>query len=183
MNLVRTLDAESEVLSLTDVKNHLRISGTDEDDALRMFISGVRRQTETFLGRTLVTSTWELKLDAFSDEIELPMSPIQSISSVSYIDTDGVSQTFANIQFDRSGRLKPSYGNTWPSTRDQYDAVTITYITGETHAGNVQQDIKNAMLLWVGACDLNRENDAFSQVVEIPNSAKDILSPYRKIKL
>lgn len=183
MNLTRTLDAETEVLSLTDVKTHLRITGTDDDDAIRMFIAAIRRKTETYLNKTLVTSTWEYKLDSFTDEILLPMSPVQSISSVAYIDTDGNSQTFADIQYDKSGRLKPSYSNVWPSTRDQYDAVTITYIAGQTHAGNVQEDIKLAMLLWIGACDVNRENIDYSNIVEIPNSAKDILNMYRDWRL
>ena len=185
MNLTRTFDAESETLSLTDVKTQLRITETDDDDALRIFIAAIRHQTETFLGHTLVTSTWELKLDCFNSEIELSMGPIQSITSVQYVDTDGATQTLAadQYQFDIGGRLKPSYSNSWPSTRDQYDAVTITYIAGETHAGNVKPDIKLAMLLWIGACDLNRENVAFTQVIEIPNSAKDILSPYRKWQL
>jgi len=183
MNLERTLDAESEALSITDVKNQLRITGNDDDDALRLFIAGIRHKTETYLGKTLVTSTWEYKLDCFPGEIELPMSPIQSITSVEYIDSDGAAQTFSDIQFDVTGRLKPSYGNSWPSARDQYDAVTVTYVAGKTHAGNVQADIKLAMLLWIGACDVNREDHDFSNIVEIPNSAKDILNMYRRWQL
>ena len=185
MNLTRIYDAESESLSLTDVKNHLRITSTDDDDALRDFIAAIRHKTETYLGRTLVTSTWELKLDGFSDQIELPMRPIQSFTSIQYVDTSGTTQTLAasGYQFDRQGRLQPSYGNSWPATREQLDAVTITYIAGEVHAGKVQQDIKLAMKLWIGACDVNRENVAFSQVSEIPNSARDLLAPYRVHRL
>lgn len=184
MNLTRTLDAESEALSLTDVKNHLRITASDDDDALRLFIAAIRRKTENYLGKTLVTSTWEYKADSFSEEIELPMSPVQSITSVSYVDTDGITQTFSNIQFDAKGRLKPSFNNSWPSTRDQFDAVTVTYLAGQTHAGNVDQDIKLAMLLWIGSCDISRENMLIGTTVsEIPESAKSILNMHRIWKL
>ncbi len=183
MNPIRIYDAESESLSLTDVKNHLRISGSDDDDAVRDFIAAIRFKTETYLGQTLVNTTWEYSLDCFPDEILLPMGPVQSITSVSYIDTDGDTQSFSDIQYDSSGRLKPSYDNSWPDTRDQYNAVTITYVAGKTHAGNVQQDIKLAMKLWIGACDINRENHDFSNIVEIPNSAKDVLNMYRNWKL
>ena len=139
MNLTRTLDAESEVLSLADVKSQLRITTTADDDSFRAFIASVRHRTENYLGKTLVTSTWELKLDCFDDEIQLPMDPVQSITSVQYVDTDGVTQTLSSslYQFDSKGRLKPSYSNSWPSTREQMDAVTVTYIAGKTHAGNV----------------------------------------------
>ena len=179
MILTRSLDAESEALSLTDVKNHLRISGTQDDDVLRFFISAIRRKTETYLQQTLVTSTWVYKIDVFPEEIALPMAPVQSITSVQYVDGDGATQTFSNIQFDTSGRLKPSYSYSWPTIRDQYNAVTVTYIAGQTHAGNVQPDIKLAMLLWIGDCDINREDSAFGSVSEIPNSAKNILNMYR----
>lgn len=194
MNLVRTFDAESEALSLTDVKGQLRITGTDEDDALRLFIAAIRHKAEHYLQRTLITSVWELKLDCFSDtrriwptsnQIILPMRPVQSISSVAYVDTDGASQTLSSsgYQFDRRGRLMPAYGTTWPSTRSQYDAVTVTYVCGETHAGNVPEDIKLAMLLWIGACDINREDIAFTQVVPIPGGAKDLLAPHKVVEL
>ncbi len=185
MNLTRTLDAESETLSLTDVKDQLRITVTDDDDALRMFIAAIRHRTEQFLRKTLVTSTWELKMDCFDPEIQLPMNPVQSITSVQYVDDDGNTQTLASsgYQFDASGRLKPSYGNDWPSTRSQLDAVTVIYVAGKTHAGNVEPDIKMAMLLWIGACDLNRENIAFTQVSTIPDGAKSLLAPHRNLKL
>lgn len=185
MNLTRTLDAESETLSLADVKTQLRITGTDDDDALRAFIAAIRHRTENYLGKTLVTSTWELQLDCFGDEIRLPMNPIQSISSVQYVDDDGATQTLSSslYQFDRKGRLRPSYGNSWPSTRYQYGAVTVTYIAGETHAGNVEPDIKMAMLLWIGACDVNRENVAFTQVSVVPDGAKDLLAPHRNLRV
>jgi len=186
MNPKRKGDAESETLSLTEVKNQLRITGTDSDDALRLFIAAMRHEAETRLGKTLVTTTWQFNLDAFSSVIYLPMGPIQSITTIDYVDTDGATQTLASsgYQFDAGGRLKPSYGNSWPGTRDQFDAVTITYVAGQTHAGNVQEDIKWALLSWVGACEINRENNVIGvTIAEIPNSAKSILAPYRTIKL
>jgi len=111
------------------------------------------------------------------------MGPVQSITSISYIDVDGNTQAYTTFQYDSTGRLLPAWGYTWPSTRDQLEAVTITYVCGATHAGNVQQDIKLAMLLWIGSMDINRENTAFSQVSVIPESAKSILNMYRDWQL
>ncbi|MDJ0806446.1 MAG: phage head-tail connector protein [Gammaproteobacteria bacterium] len=183
MNLTRAVDPILEPVTLTEVKDHLRITGTDNDTALNLFISAIREKVETFLGKTLFTSTWQLKLDGFTSEVNLPMSPVASISSIAYTDTDGNPQTFTDYQFDRSGRLKPSYGNDWPSTRDQFDAVTITYVCGEAAVADIRDDIKLAILLWIGACDVNRENVVFGQVAEIPDSAKSLLFPHRNIKL
>lgn len=186
MNLTRIHDAESETLSLTDVKDQLRITGTDDDDALRVFIAAVRHRTENYLRKTLVTSTWELKVDAFDLVLCLPMSPVQSITSVQYVDGDGDTQTLssANYEFDAQGRLQSSYGNVWPDTRSQLDAVTVTYVAGKTHAGNVEPDIKLAMLLWIGASDLFRENTISGTIITtIPEGAKALLSPHRSWKL
>ena len=182
MNLIRTVDAEREALTLDDVKFQLRIvDGFENDDAFNLFIQAIRHKTEQYISKTLITSTWQLSLDSFCQEIVLPMSPIASIETISYIDPDGVSQEFTDYQFDRFGRLQPSFGNQWPDTRAQFDAVTITYIAGET---SVSADIKLAMLLWVGACDINRENNLVGTIVsEIPDGAKSYLQPYREQNL
>ncbi len=187
MNLTRTLDAASEAISLLDVKNQLRIaSSTADHDSFRDFISAIRHRTETFLQKTLITSTWELKIDAFCPVIQLPMPPIQSVTTISYVDTDGATQTFTDFQVDAAGRLAPAFSFNWPSTRWQFDAVTITYIAGELDAGQVQDDIKYAMKLWIGACDVARENTVIGAgvvVSQIPSGAENILAPYKRLYL
>jgi len=184
MNLTRTLDAASEAISLTEVKNQLRIaSSTADHDSLRGYISAIRHRTETFLAKTLITSTWEYKIDAFCPVINLPMAPVQSVTTISYVDTDGATQTFTDFQVDASGRLAPAYSFSWPSTRNQFDAVTITYIAGELNAGEVQEDIKYAMLLWIGACDVQRENLVVGAgvIVSQPKIAENLLEPYKRM--
>ena len=57
MNLTRTKDAASEVVSLNEVKAQLRITTTADDESLCLFIAAVRQRTETFLGKTLISST------------------------------------------------------------------------------------------------------------------------------
>ena len=182
-NLTRLLDAESEVLSLNEIKAQIRVTTTADDDSFRQFLAAIRRQMEHYLGQTLITSTWEYKLDAFSDEICLPMSPIQSITTVAYVDTDEAPQTFTDFEFDKSGRLRPKSGFVWPSTYDQYDAITITYIAGQLNAGEVAEDIKQAMLLYIGALDIGREDAVIGAgivVSNIPNDAARFLAAHRK---
>ncbi len=185
MNLSRILDADHESMSLRDIKTQLRITDSDSNAFLREIIRAVRIQVERWLEMTLVTCTWAASDDGFSSEMQLPMWPIQSITSVVYTDTDGIDQTLAadQYQFDIKGRLKPSYGNEWPETQDGYDAVVVTYIAGETHAGNVPADIIHAMKLLAGAYDINRENHTFSPAIEIPVSATNLLNAYRIHKM
>ena len=185
MNPERLLDAKSEVVSLTEVKNQLRIdvSAVADHDAFRLFIPAIRHKTENHLQKTLITSTWKYRLNCFPDEIQLPMAPIQSITSIDYIDDDGNPQVFTDFQFNKEGRLLPAYDFTWPSTREQLDAVTITYIAGYDNAGEVPEDVKLAMLLWIGECDIAREDvvvGAGVVVTKIPDGAANLLMPHRK---
>lgn len=183
MSLTRTFDAVSETLALADVKKQLRITTTADDDSLRAFIASVRHTTEQFLSRTLVTSIWEYKRDYFPAQICLPMGPIQSVTTVEYIDTNGDSQTFTDFQFDVDGRLRPAYGFSWPSARLQYDAVTVTYVAGATNAGKVEPDIKHAMMLLVGAADIAREDTVVGAgvvVTKIPDGARALLMPHKR---
>lgn len=184
MNPVRIADATAEALTLAEVKEHLRIVDNDDDAWVTAMIPVVRKVTENHLRATIMAATWEYKLDCFAPEILLPMAPVDSITSIKYIDDDGIEQTLAvaEYQFDNKGRLKPAYDKSWPSTRRQLGAVTVTYVAGVTTAAEVDQDIKLAMKLWIGHYDLNRENVAFTQVSEIPNGARDLLSPHRNWK-
>lgn len=98
------------------------------------------------LGRCLVPQTWDYTLDAFpADSICLPLAPLMSISSVTYVDLAGATQTFSaslySLSADRhwTPRIDLVYGAEWPSTRVQPDAVTVRFEAGYD-SGNSPQD-------------------------------------------
>ena len=45
------------------------------------------------------------------------------------------------------GYIEPVYGKTWPSTRDQPGAVTLTFVAGYAATKDVPGSIKEAVLL------------------------------------
>ena len=182
--LTRLTDAASETLSLTDLKGHLRIDEIDDHDVILLLITAVRRATEEHLGRTLVDSDWTLELDRFPNQgiiIPLPMGPVTSIASVQYRDDADVLQTVnaADYEFDVNGRLRPTTTKVWPSTFDRLNAVIIEYNAGEAHAGNVPEDIKQAMRELVGHYEKNREGSSFTPVILIPMGYDYLLNPHR----
>lgn len=100
--------------------------------------------------------------------IRLPGGQLQSVSSITYYDDNGDLQTLASsmYQVDNQqvpGRVVPSYGNVWPTTRSQLNAVAITYTVGWPHtqvSGNIaagsqtvtpasMQGIQEGQVLWV----------------------------------
>lgn len=136
----------AEPLHPEDVKAHLKVEIDAEDTVIAGYLAAARRQAEDYLGRQFVVATWQLLLDSFYDQdyrsrndyrcghaIDLPRGPVMAISSVTYVDTDGDTQTLAAADYQLDairGRLAPAYGVTWPTPRAQLNAVTITYVAG-----------------------------------------------------
>src|SRR5205085_7972655 len=127
----------NEPVSLDEAKEHLRVTSTDQDNLIRHLISAARIYCENKLGQPIVTQTWDLKLDGFPcDAIRVPRPPLQSVTSITYLDSGGSLQTLnpsTYLVLDSTtppasgpahtppliGRIESAYGLTWPSTRYQ----------------------------------------------------------------
>ena len=155
MGLVQTIAPTAEPLSLAEAKQHLRLEGyADEDTAVAGHIAAATADVETFTTRQIVTATWALTLDYFPYEIELPHPPLQSVSSITYVDMDGDTQTvdsddYTVIKTGLVGRVVEAYEASWPSTRDVPDAVTVTYVAG--YATPFTAASATDILTWSGA--------------------------------
>lgn len=162
-----------EPLTATEAKLHLRVTSTSEDEHIRRCITAARQYTENVDGRTYVATSYQLRLDCFpcgSQEIALPRPPLRSITSIAYIDATGATATLTATQYtvdtySQPGRLVPAYGTYWPSTRDEPNAVTITFSAGYgTTASSVPDSRKVAMLFLIGHWYANRESVQVGQI-------------------
>lgn len=168
MPLRRITDAGSEPLTLDEAKLHLRVTGSTEDTLITALIKAARTTCEERLQRSLLTTTWELTLDEFPEAIPLRRPRVQSVTSVKYVDVDGVEQTLdpAAYQVDdksEPGWVVPAYGYSWPQTRQQVNAVAVRYTTGYgNNASDVPQPLRQWMLLMVGAMYENREAEVIA---------------------
>ncbi len=156
MPVFRTVEPTVEPVSLADVKLHIRHDasvGTTEDAMLTRWIKGARERAEHLAQRAFCTQTWNLTLDQFPEAIELPWSPIQSVSSVKYRDASNVLQTLdpADYKVDilgrRTGYIVPAYGLTWPVTYPEINAVTVEWVAGYGDATAVPACVVDWMLL------------------------------------
>lgn len=146
------------------------------------------------LGRALVTQTWDYTIDAFpcADFIRLPLPPVQSITSITYVDENGSTQTFASSKYRLSAdkhqrpRADLAYGEVWPTTRRQRDAVTIRLVCGYA-SGNSPEDasavpasIKDAMKLLIGHWYEHREEILVGVTpATLPMGVDALLAPFR----
>lgn len=138
MGLRRTIEPVADAITIQTAKKQCEISPTDyaHDAHLSRLISGAVRDVERFTRRALVDQTWELTQSRFPCwAICLPRPPLQTITSITYVDSDGTTQTLDPSLYEVSDEspavLQPAYNQVWPETRPgTVGAVKITYVAG-----------------------------------------------------
>lgn len=168
-SLKRTVDPTSEPITPSDVIDHCGIPTHDQDAWLLRAIRAAREFAEIVQHRQFMTATWRLTLDEFpSWEIKVPMPPLQSVSSITYLDTGGTSQTLGITLYTVSAdaeptRITPAYGQVWPSTRYQLEAVKVTFVAGYTSANLIPQTTIIAMTMM--AADLYEHREYTTEAI------------------
>lgn len=179
----------AEPLTLAKAKAHLRVLGGDEDAVIRDFLKAAREEVENQTDRALMPQTWDLFLDEFPAEsgpIVLHRSPVQSITTLAYIDTDGNPQTLTlttDFVLDASSepaRIVPAVDKTWPSTESIVNAVTVTFLTGYANAAAVPHGLKAAIRLILGHLFNNRESVVMGGgPAVLPMGAESLISQFK----
>lgn len=162
-----------------------------DDTLLTALIQAAREYTEGFQNRALVTQTWELVLDEWpaEDYIDIPLPPLQSITSIVYKDTAGTEATMSTgdyiVDVDSFvGRVALAYGKSWPSaTLYPYGGIRIRFVAGYGLAVSVPQATKQALLLLIAAWYENREGISERSMQEVPFAVKALLDMNRVIPI
>ena len=188
-------------VALADMKTYLNITGTQDDALLTVFIEASADAIRQYLGRSLVTETLELRMDAFPgyDEeavirlgpgvhtyhynslvsggatVDLPFGPVASITSITTFDRANSGTVFssANYQAD-DGRVYLNEGQSWPSDLRDRDAVAIRYVSGQA-AVDLPPAIVQAVKQHVAVMYECREG------CELPAACKAMLAAYRRM--
>jgi uncharacterized phiE125 gp8 family phage protein len=177
-----------EPVTLSEAKTDLRVTADDEDSLITSMIQAARGMAETITHRALTTQTWDWKLDGFPNRwLEVPLAPLVSVSSISYIDIAGATQTWSAAEYivvdagamTAPGRIVPAYGKSWPNPRGLPNDITVRFVAGYGGASSVPAEIRWALLLIVGELYARRESALVgATIVNVPYSAEMLLSPY-----
>lgn len=194
-----------EQITLDEAKLHLRVDSDGssppahlDDPLIESLIVAAREWCENDTGRALVPQTLELTTSAWpvrgpwgiGDQVSLPMGPIGSVVSVTYLDAAGVSTVLAGSGYlvdnwSEPGWIYPAVDTTWPTVQSVANAIVIRYTTGFTLPTDSPNDkplpksIKAAMLLIVGHLYENREQSNDLKLQNIPLAAESLLDRYR----
>ena len=172
----------SELLARADVERHLELDDDYHDHEVTAWIMAARQIAENYLNRAIGTQTWDLILDRFppgARPILLPKCPVQSVSSVNYLDSTGASEIWSSSNYTlgashEPARLTPVFNTFWPEHRFVEDGVSVRFVAGYT-AANLPLPVKQAMLLLIGHLEAHRGDEG----MEMPPQAFHLLEQYR----
>lgn len=184
----QTVAPAVEPVTAGDMRDHSRIDIDDEEGYLDGLCTAARQFAESYTHRALITQTWELRCDQFPILMHLPRGPLQSVSSVQYLDDAGDLQTVATSVYDVDtvsdpGVISLAYDQSWPSHRWTHHAVRMTFVAGYGAApADVPMPIRQAIMMLAATWYENRETVAMGMsVTQIPApvSVEAMLGPYR----
>jgi len=142
-------------VTLEEAKMHLKITVDEEDELLRNYLTGAFEWATESSRRAIVKREYLITRDRFPlGTWNLPLGRVASITSVKYIDADGLLQTWTSsplpyetdLDTDFAPRLRPKRDESWPTTGDFLSAAQLTIQAGWTQE-NIPFTVRSAILL------------------------------------
>lgn len=186
----------ADPLSLEQVKHNLNIDYDDDDLYLTALLTAATQEVERLINRAIMPQTWQLYLDRFppnSGPIYIPKPPLQSVTSVTFTDTEfnintvpgpsggvgGANGATYIVDVHREpGVVTPSWSNFWPPVVLQpIDSVCVTFVAGYASAAKVPTIIKQAIMFLITEWYVNR-TVAFTNgsIAELPAGLAVVLA-------
>lgn len=145
----------AEPVTLEEAKAQCHVTHDAEDVRIEHLIRTAREEVETYTGRQCMTATWDLYLDRWPvgrKPILLPKNPVQSVTSITYTDTAGASQTWSTDNygtdlFSEPARIILKEAGQYPELDNEPNAIRVRFVAGYTTTTLVPAKVKAAILL------------------------------------
>ncbi|MDF1607281.1 head-tail connector protein [Hoeflea sp. YIM 152468] len=151
MTLIQTDPPLAEPVTLAEVKAHLRIDASDEDDLLEGLIRVARAHLEAATGMALMSQSFRLVLDDWprSEVIPLMRTPVQTVDAILLYDADGVEQNLDLSGLLLDGTAHPARLVVRDRTRPSQpiNGIEIEFTAGFNTAAEVPPELKRAILI------------------------------------
>ena len=179
MKSVIVTPATAEPVTPTDVLEHSRIDTHDEAAYFETRITAAREAAEGYTHSKFISQTWDDSFDWLGCDLVLQQQPVQSITSVTYIDTSGDTQTLAATVYELGtvyglGVVRLKYNQVWPTdVRSHQDSVIVRYVAGYGDPADVPQGVRTAIELYVSHFNEAREGET-----PLSKAFHNMLDPY-----
>jgi uncharacterized phiE125 gp8 family phage protein len=185
MTLITVTPPAVEPVTLDEMKAQVRQDFSNDDVFLSSCIVAARAFVENFTRRRLITQVVEFRRDGLGGVIRLPVAPIQSVTSITYLDSANTEQVLAtDLWRVRKSvdpwQIIPAHLVTWPTVLPDLDTVGITMTVGYGDAGSdVPADIRAALKSMAAHFYENREGVIVgTSAAEMPLAVRDLLMPH-----
>jgi len=151
MTLIQTDPPLAEPVTLAELKAHLRIDATDEDDLLAGLIRVARAHLENVTGTALISQGFRLALDDWpkGGVIQLMRAPVQTIDAILVYDADGVAQAqdLSGLLLDGSARPARLVIRERLRPGQAINGIEIEFTAGFGAGTDVPPELKRAILM------------------------------------
>ena len=179
--------ASIDPVTTAEAKTHMRVETSDDDTYIAGLISAATSYAQDRTNRQFINATLKLRMDGFmGTQLWLPRAPLSSVSSITYLDSEDASQTLASSYYkvdtySLPGRVRLADGESWPTTTDNPQSVTITYVSGYgTATSDVPEGIRLAIRMLVSHWYESREPIVTGTIVaKVPMTVDALLMQYR----
>ena len=181
----------SQPITAAEAMAHARIDDPADDSLdITAKVAAAVTDREAFTRRQFCSATWELWLDAWPTDgvIRLPKPPLASVTSIKYIDPDGVEQTWSSANYTvvapagpnaQHGYVVAGYGVGFPSVRNVPAAIKVRFVAGYGAATAVPEVFKQAIKLTFAEMYAFREEQSAGSVSKNMRAADALCWPYR----
>lgn len=175
----------AEPVTLAEVKEHLRTTGTADDAFITNLIVAAREHCETWLGRKLMQQTVSQWLDNWpAQHVNLAVGPASTLTAVYTYAESGAQTSHVITNFYLQPGLAPRLfrnASSWPSVGRVADGIEISYAVGFGTATDVPPAIRHGILEQVAHLYLNRGDSPAKS--SHASGAEQLWRPYRAIRL
>lgn len=196
-----------EPISLDEALAQCRIESDTEDGLVSGYILAARVFAEANTRRALIKQSYSYSIDfewpvvrvrssqltMYRTRIEIPKTPVISIDSVSYVDSDGNEQTLAaDVDYvamldEVVPYIEPAYNVAWAAPRYQPACATIDFTAGYgVNMADIPETLRQAMLMLVAYWYKNRgDDDPIRGVVplDVPDNISGLMAINRQARV
>ncbi len=175
---------DTQIVSTSDLKTHLRITYTDDDSYIAALEKAAVQRLEEFANIFLLETTLRQYGNSFNDLNILFKSPIVNGTFDVKYKSSGSWVSFGSscelVQHIKPPRIYPNDNVTIPDADDVFQAWRADYIVGYSAAANIPDPIIQAIKITVSDMYENRQSVIVGKTVsEIPRTAQYLINPYK----
>ena len=175
---------DTQVVSTANLKTHLRITFSDDDDYIAALEKAAVQRIEEFCNIFLLDTSLRQYGNKFSDLNILFKSPITDGTFAVKYKSGGSWVDFGSscelVQHIKPPRLYANDDSTIPNTDEVFQAWRCDYVVGWVSAGAIPDPIIQAIKIVVADMYENRQSVIVGKIAtEIPKTAQYLMNPYK----